>query len=86
MNNNNKNRSVQQNNIIPSINKRKAQPSRSVNPPNKGQSPQPRVVNPSNRSANAKRPQNVTPRNENVEPRPSQPKTNKGEKERGKRE
>jgi hypothetical protein len=84
--NNNKNRPVQQHNVIPSINKRKVQPSHSVNPPNKVQPLQSRVVNPSNSKGNTKRPQNVTPRNENVEPRPSQPKTNEGEKDRGKRE
>jgi hypothetical protein len=85
-NNNNMNRPVQQHNAIPSINKRKVQPSHSVNPPNKVQPLQSRVVNPSNSKGNTKRPQNVTPRNENVEPRPSQPKTNEGEKDRGKRE
>jgi hypothetical protein len=85
-NNNNKNRPVQQHNVIPSINKRKVQPSHSVNPPKKGQSPQPRVVNPSNRSGNPKQPQNINPPKNNGESRPSQPKINEGEKERGKRE
>jgi hypothetical protein len=85
-NNNNKNRPVQQHNVIPSINKRKVQPSRPVNPPNKIQPQQPRDANPSNSRENAKQPQKVTPRKENVEPRPSQPKTNEGEKGKGKRE
>jgi hypothetical protein len=85
-NNNNKNRPLQQHNVIPSKNKVKKQPSRSVNPPNKVQPLQPRGVNPSNSRGNAKQPQKVTPRKENVEPRPSQPKTNEGEKEQGKRE
>jgi hypothetical protein len=85
-NNNNKNRPLQQHNVIPSNNKRKVQPSRSVNPPNKVQPQQSRDVKPSKSRGNAKQPQKVTPRKENVEPRPSQPKTNEGEKEQRKRE
>jgi hypothetical protein len=85
-NNNNNNRPLQQHNGIPSNNKRKEQPTRSVNPPNKVQPPQSQDVKPSNSRGNAKQPQKVTPRKENVEPRPSQPKTNEGEKEQRKRE
>ncbi|MGA3288234.1 MAG: DUF6600 domain-containing protein [Bacteroidota bacterium] len=73
--------------VTPAINnKQKEQPSRSVNPPKKAQAPPARDVKPSNSRGNAKQPQKVTPRKENVEPRPSQPKTNEGEKEQRKRE
>jgi len=84
--NNNMNRPVQRNNVVPSMNKRKVKSTRSVKPTQKVQSPQSRDAHPSNSSGNAKQPQKVTPRMKNVEPRPSQPKTNEGEKEQGKRE
>ena len=81
-------------------NRQKVQPSRFVNPPNKVQPQQPLNVNPSNNRGKGKQPQNVAPPNKvqppqprNVKPpkenrieQPSQPKTNEGEKEQGKRE
>jgi hypothetical protein len=73
--------------ITPAINnRRKIQSTRSVNSPKKVQPPRSRDVNPSRSSGNVKQPQKVTPRMENIEPRPSQPKTNEGEKGQGKRE
>jgi hypothetical protein len=80
-NNNITNRQVQQHNAVPLNNKRRTQPSRSINSTKEAQSPQPRVVHPSNSRGNTKQPQNVTQRNVNVEPRPSQPKANEGERE-----
>jgi hypothetical protein len=87
INNRQKVQPVRPTSVTPAINnKQKEQPSRSVNPPKKAQAPPPRDVKPSNSRGNAKQPQKVTPRKENVEPRPSQPKTNEGEKEQRKRE
>jgi len=84
--NNNRQKAHSTSAIPASSNKQKVQPSHSVYQPKKVQPPQSRTTNSSNGSGNAKQPQKVTPRTENVEPRPSQPKTNEGEKEQGKRE
>lgn len=80
-NNNNKNRPLQQPKVIPLNNKKKEQPSRSVNPPNKRQPSQPRDVKPSNSEGKEKQPQTVAPPDKN---RKVQPKNNQDEKEKRK--